>query len=335
MSGSSPISSCHCALFGFGLFFSLSLCAQQPLGTSPVNPSSQITERTTPPLPPVAKPPVDYFRSLLAMTSIERREFLANRPAETQKLILAKVQEYEALKPEQCELRLRVTELRWYLLPLLHAPATNRTERLNAIPGDLRSLVQDRLEAWDKLSPDVQRQLLDNESTVRFYFELAGRTPEQQAATVTNFPAANREKIESDINRWQSLPDEQRRAIASHFYQFFELTPAEQAKTLRILSEPERLQIEKTLAAYGNLTPAQRVQCLRSFQKFASLSPEERLQFLKNAERWELMTPSERQSWRNLVSNLSNQPPLPPRFNAPPSPSQLRPASSIVATNAN
>jgi hypothetical protein len=335
MSGSSHISGCHRALLGFGLFFALSLCAQQPLGTGPIKSSGQITERTTPPLPPVAKPPVDYFRSLLAMTPIERREFLAERPAETQKLILAKVREYEALKPEQCELRLRVTELRWYLLPLLRAPATNRTDRLSAIPGDLRDLVKDRLEAWDKLGPEVQKELLDNESTVRFYFELAGRTPEQQAATVTNIPAANREKIESGINRWRSLPDEQRQAIVSHFFQFFELTSAEQDKTLRTLSEPERLQIEKTLAAYGNLTPAQRVQCLRSFQKLASLSPEDRLQFLKNAERWELMTPSERQSWRNLVSNLSHQPPLPPRFNAPPSPSQLRPASSIVATNAN
>jgi hypothetical protein len=57
------------------------------------------------------------------MAPAERREFLANRSPEAQKLILAKVKEYEALRPEERDLRLWVTELRWYLLPLLESSA--------------------------------------------------------------------------------------------------------------------------------------------------------------------------------------------------------------------
>jgi DNA-binding transcriptional ArsR family regulator len=284
---------------------------------------------------------VDFFRSLLAMTPIERRESLANRTPEAQKLILAKLQEYQSLRPEESELRLRVTELRWYLLPLLSTPATNRAAALSAVPAGLRNLLEDRLHEWDKLDAEVQKELLENESTVRFYFELAARTPEQQAESVTNMPAAGREKLESGLRRWQALTDEHRQAVVVHFNQFFDLTAAEKEQTLRTLSEPERLQIEKTLRTFGSLTPGQRAECLRSFQKFASLSPEERQQFLKNAERWERMTPSERQSWRKLVSSLSRQPPLPPGFRVPipgPPPPILRQPSSAPAswaTNSN
>jgi hypothetical protein len=126
-----------------------------------------------------------------------------------------------------------------------------------------------------------------------------------------------------------------------NFYQFFNLTAAEKARTLSTLSEAERLQIEKTLNTYEGLNASQRTQCLKSFQKFASLSPAERQEFLKNAQRWEHMTPSERQSWRYLVSNISHQPPVPPGLLPPeapkPPPGAVRtPASSsVLVTNSN
>jgi predicted Fe-S protein YdhL (DUF1289 family) len=290
----------------------------------------------------VAKPPVEFFRGLLAMGPAERREFLANRSPEAQKLIMAKVQEYEALKPEERDLRLWVTELRWYLLPLLGTSATNRSSQLALIPdGRMRELVEARLMQWDTLSPEVQKQLLDNESLVRFYFELAARTPAQRAEAVTNLPPAAQGTLDQGIHRWQALTDEQRQAVMRNFYQFFNLTAVEKARTLSTLSEAERLQIEKTLNTYEGLNASQRSQCLKSFQKFASLSPTERQEFLKNAQRWEQMTPSERQSWRYLVSNVSHQPPMPPG-RLPPEPPKRSPgavrtpaSSSVVVTNTN
>ena len=81
------------------------------------------------------------------MTPEQRKQAVANRPPETQKQILAKVREYLSLKPEDREARLQATELRWYLFPILHTPATNRPAQLAFIPADLRKLAEDRLAA--------------------------------------------------------------------------------------------------------------------------------------------------------------------------------------------
>jgi flagellar motor switch protein FliG len=217
-------------------------------------------------------------------------------------------------------------------MPLLTGSVTNRAARLVGIPDILRPLVEDRLREWDKLPPQVQRDLLDNESTVRFYFDLATRTPDQQAQSVTNMSPAMRQQIEDGIQRWQRLSDQQHSEIVQHFSQYFDLTPPEQARTLSTLSEPERAEIDKTLQSFRKLSPAQRGQCLRSFQKLVSFSPADRQEFLKNAERWEQMTPTERESWRNLVSTLSHEPPLPPgprtpQVPGPPPPNLFHPAA--------
>jgi hypothetical protein len=101
--------------------------------------------------------PVDFFRQLLAMTPEEREEFLTNRPPEIRDRILAKVREYLALDPDERELRLRATELRWYLLPLLResrGPIAPRAWRRSRT--DLRELVASRLEQWSILPPPLQ-----------------------------------------------------------------------------------------------------------------------------------------------------------------------------------
>src|SRR5260221_2053567 len=97
------------------------------LSAQPVIPGStdvaKVNQADTPPPPTAPRSPVDLFRSVLIMSPLERREFLGQRTPEAQKLILAKIREYEGLTPELRDLRLRVTELRWYLLPLLNTPA--------------------------------------------------------------------------------------------------------------------------------------------------------------------------------------------------------------------
>ncbi|MEI9866098.1 MAG: hypothetical protein WDN00_16405 [Limisphaerales bacterium] len=103
------------------------------------------------------KSPVDFFRQLLAMTPDERNDFLTNRQPQVRVRILAKVGEYESLNPNERELRLRATELRWYLMPLLHESPTNRTARLALIPADMREIVEARLLQWSILPPSVAR----------------------------------------------------------------------------------------------------------------------------------------------------------------------------------
>jgi hypothetical protein len=335
-------------LLGVGHLLSASLPAQpatklpaatpsnSPAATQLVIKSPELPE--PPPPPPAPRSPIGFFRELLAMNAAERKQALTNYTAtpERRTQILAKVREYESLKPDDRELRLRVTELRWYLRPLMTAPATNRATQLALIPQPVRQLVEDRLREWDKLPPDVQKDLLGLEPTLQYFAEIEGRNEKQRLQILTNISPARRAMLEKGVQQWSSLSEDQRRKTLSRFDQFFQLNTAEKDKALKTLSEPERRQIEKTLQVFGSLPSDQRSQCIRSFAKFASLSLAERQQFLKNAERWKLMPPSERQAWRELVDRLP--PPLPPDPSSlpplPPSPPHPRPRP-VIATNAN
>jgi hypothetical protein len=112
---------------------------------------------------------VDLFRKLLAMTTRPGSMiFLTNRPPAVRLRIQAKLREYAALDPNERELRLRATELRWYLLPLLHESPTNRAAQLTAIPADLRALVNARLLQWDILPPPLQTEFFESEHALRY-----------------------------------------------------------------------------------------------------------------------------------------------------------------------
>lgn len=284
---------------------------------------------TLPSTPSSAKTsPVEFFRKLLAMTPAEQKDFIADRSPEHQKRILAKVREYESLKPDQRELRLRVTELHWYLSPLLTAPATNRAEQLAAIPAENRVAVEDRLREWDKLPVAAQRELLDNETTLHHFTQI-------ESATEQSISAARREKLSAGVADWQKRPAEQRQKMLARFNQFFDLTAAEKNRALEKLSNSERAPMEKTLAKFEKLPKAQRDASVQAFAKYTAMSLAERQDFLKNAERWRVMSAEEQQAWRELVQKLPPaMPPMPPGFkdnSMPP----LPPAPvSAIATNA-
>jgi hypothetical protein len=268
--------------------------------------------------------PVDFFRQLLAMTPDERENFLTNRPPEIRERILAKVAEYEALDPDERGLRLRATELRWYLMPLLRASPTDRAARLARTPDAIRPLVQDRLQEWEILPPQLQQEFLDNERILRYFAHV----------DVSNGPPEDvwhHEPSDADRAHWDALSEAERRQIAAGFNQFFELTPDEKMKTLNTLSDVERRQMEKTLQAFDKMPAAQRAECVNSFSKFASMSMSEQTEFLKNAARWSQMSPAERHAWRDLVAHVPEWPPLPVGF-VMPVPAESNPA---VATNHN
>ncbi len=229
--------------------------------------------------------------------------------------ILDKVREYLALAPNERELRLRATELRWYLTPLFKIAPADREASLAQVPDELRDLVKSRLARWDALSPQVQKEFLDNDRTLHYFARIE----------TTNSVAAN--------------PEQQK--IADEFNRFFEFTPEETQRALNTLSTAERAQMEKTLETFSKLPPAQRAQCIRAFTEFASMSPSDRAEFLKNAESWSKMPPKERQAWRVLVAEVPKWPPMPPTLLMPPVPPpplppnpRLAPRTQpVVATN--
>jgi hypothetical protein len=263
-----------------------------------------------PPLP-VRYSPVDSFRRLLVMPTAERKEYLETRNADFRNRILEKIREYQKLTPEERELRLRATELRWYLEPLLKVAPTNRPAELATIPAGIREMVAARLQQWDRLSPAVQQSLLTNQH---------GATYIASVTTATNSPP--------------SPVIAMRRAMAARFDRLFDLTPAEKQTVLASLSEAERRQMEKTLEKFQQLPAAQRRVCILSFKKFVGMNADERQDFLKNAQRWAQMSPSERQAWRELVSAAPNLPPLPiVAVPKPPVPVDLRKPAPAPTTN--
>jgi predicted Fe-S protein YdhL (DUF1289 family) len=283
------------------------------------------------PLIPHSKSPVDLFRELLALTPAGRENYLTNRPPEIRNRILAKVREYEALDPNDRELCLRATELRWYLLPLMRESPTNRAARLAVIPDDLRDLVKTRLDLWNILPPPLQQEFLDNERALR-YFTRVDSPNNPPMPPIPPGRGRHHGPQDHDLARWNALPENQRQKITAQCNQFFELTPEEKQETLNTLSDAERQQMEKTLETFGKLPLGQRLTCIRAFTEFAGMSAQGKQDFLKNAQRWSQMSPKERQTWRDLVTQVPEWPPLPPGFGMPSTMPSVHP---FVATNHN
>jgi Protein of unknown function (DUF3106) len=257
------------------------------------------------------KSPIENFRKMLNMPAAERDQFLTNYPAEKRAQIAEKVREYQMLPDPLRELRLRTTELRWYLLPLLNAPATNRAERLKLIPEPYQKLVAARIEEWDLWPPDFKRNMLEYETTMDF---VRTGAVGQMKVGIETLPPQERRELEQKLARWQALPPPQRQQMFAAFQHYFDLSEEERDKTLRALSEPERQETEKVLDPIGKWSKSQQEKYIAAFQQFGNMSFQERQQFLKNAERWKQMSEAERAAWRDLMKMI---PPLPPDF-APP-----------------
>jgi len=174
-----------------------------------------------PPLPTAAKSPVAVFRELLAMSLAERKAFLTNRPPEAQKRILAKVREYETMRPDDRELRLRVTELRWYLLPLMTQGPTNRTAQIAAVPENSSNwsrIVCGCGTSCRRLCRRSSWKTRRRCSSLRVeYCFLRGST----AQDAGKHAQERRQRLEAAITKWNSMPEEERRKIVLRFNQFF------------------------------------------------------------------------------------------------------------------
>lgn len=256
--------------------------------------------------PLLAKSRIAFFRDLLEMSPAERKQALAAYSPAKRQGLEAKIKEYEALSPEQRELRLMVTELQDYLLPLMAFPATNQAAQIALLPTNIAPMVLVRLQKWDELPTEQQKEVLENKRLFEQLTKFASISPIQQNQVLTNMPPPQREALQQSLVKWQSLSRERRQEISQHVLEIFELTPAEKQKIFRTVSEAERIQIEKTVRLYYDLNPKSKVRVRAGLEKFCQLSPSEFQGFLRNAERWQALSPSERKAWRDLVASASN-----------------------------
>ncbi|HTR40650.1 MAG TPA: DUF3106 domain-containing protein [Pseudomonadales bacterium] len=238
--------------------------------------------------------PIDYFRHLLVLSPQQRESALAGKSPVVRTKILAKVNEYAALDPNEREVRLEATELRWYLVPLMHAAPADRDTQLARVPVNIRVIVTTRLMQWEILPPGLQREFLENEHVLGYFSGLDS----------TNNPAGATAPTSDEQSRWDALPASERNAMLGQFNQFFALSPAEKQKAIGGLSNIERAQMEKVIGTLNGLPPLQRAQCLRACAKFASMTPQQRAEFMKDAQRWSEMSPAERKAWADLATHV-------------------------------
>ncbi|HZV34442.1 MAG TPA: DUF3106 domain-containing protein [Verrucomicrobiae bacterium] len=326
----------HTTLF-LPLVLAIGIGVSSSLRAQPAVPSVRAENAASvipPPLPPLTSP-VDQFRALLALSPAAREGHLTNRPPAIRQRILAKLQEYDAMKPDERELRLRNTQLRWYLLFFMQMPPANRAPQLAAVPEADRPFVQAHLDDWDKLPPDEQAEILKYEKVIENLLARGFTNP----AVTTNIISSDFKNLDAFLK----LPQEQRQQMYDGFQRFFELSDAEKEKTLGVLPPAERVQMEAALKKFAQLPKARRARCLNSFSEFSNMNEAEREEFIRNAERWRELSPAERQAWRELVYRLPKGPPLPPGIAIPPPLPPMPPVrhgslqvnNAVQATNSN
>lgn len=329
----SPMSRPRICLPGAVALFLLAVLAA-PVPTSAAAGPEGAPATSTNPLAAVA-----YFRQLLAAAPAERGRMLAGKSAQQLRVLTNSIRSYLALPEAERETRLRALELRSLLAPLLRLAPAERAARLQEMPGDYRPLLEERLAYWDRLSTNLQQQVLEEERATRFGstralvenrpvlppMPLSGLSPERQAALL---PV---------LTPWQATTPARQRDVITAFTNLFDRPGDQQSRRLDPLplSAEERALIEKALEAFRRLEPLQRQACVNGFRKFAELSPAERVQFLRNAEAWQKMSPEDRQRWRDLVNRMPPMPPIPPGFGTPRPPAPPAPsAASSYASNA-
>jgi len=278
-----------------------------------------------PALPPLPKAhsPVEYFRKLLAATPSERDVMLKDRSESQRVVINTKIADYVILPPPVREWRLKATELRWYLLPLMQREPDLRGELLRMVPDEDRSLVELRLRQWDSLPPDEREEMLNSQIALG-YLARPTKVPVRTAQSQSD---PKLRKLESSVASWQRLPAIKRELITKQFNSFLALNSSEKQKTLDLFTGSERAQLQKTVHSFEGLSEDARLRCIDAMQKIARMSGDERVAFLRNAERWKSLSEQERRQWRTMVTKV---PPLPPGL-LPPSPPGV--SSASVETN--
>jgi hypothetical protein len=253
------------------------------------------------------------FRQALQSTPEEQQALLASRAPKHRAYLEAQLREFSGLSPAESEARLRLLELRYYLRPLLKMPASNRTEQLRLVPTHYRAAVQDRLSAWDALSPSEREGLLDDHAAASWLC----RSPAGQARAAST--ATEPPRLESTFARWQRLSATEKRRMVESLERFFQFDESQKDRTLREVSRQGQTEVADFMAQLDELPPAERQKCLHALERFAGLPRSERQRFLQNAVRWAAMSDEERRAWRNLQAKL---PPLPPTL--PPRPPLAR-----------
>jgi hypothetical protein len=279
-----------------------------------------------PPVPPLSKSPVEFFRRLLVMSPEERTAALTNRSDKAQRIILSRINEYSAMPRGERELRLGAMHLRWLLLPMMRTGPAERAQFIAGLSPEDRSLVGERLRRWEGIPAGLQAQFLEHEAAIDYFTRIQNSPLPPMPPGLSPEMDDQRRRLETGLNRWNSLSGADRSRMIGQFRDFFELGPQDLAKGMDHLKANERRLLDAARDRFGGLPVAQRREYMLAFERLAEMSSEQRAHFLRNVERWESMTAAERNVWRQLTKQVPELPPFPPGMFPP-----LPPGTNSVA----
>ena len=283
----------------------------------------------TAPIPPLSPSPIDLFRRLLATNAIGRDQFMFGKSVALRQYLESRIREFEVMPAEERNAKLQALELRWYMPHVMRLKPAERASRLETIPEPIRNVIRQRLLQWDILPPQLQQEVLDNETVIKFF-----ERPEQAGGSgkaLDAMSAGQRDELDKRYKKWMVLPEGERARIVRRFDDFMGMPEAAQSNALARLTDTDYAQMQQTFSQFGTLSKEQRVQAMQGFWKFAELSPAEQAAFLKTAERWRTMSEKDRELWRTVVARAQAA-----RTNAPPPlPGNVRvpETSTFLATN--
>jgi hypothetical protein len=273
---------------------------------------------------------VEPFRQLLGANVSEREKLLASRPETQREQFRKALRDYDSLAPAERERRLQALELRFLITYLIPMAPEARTQALARLPATNQPAVRERLDYWDRVSPDVQKQLLANERLMRDFINRIVSAPPRPPMPGGVSGSNMFRRINRAVSSWNSLPESKRAEAEQAFRKVFELGSTEAAAG--ILPPAELEEMKQALERFKYLSPAGRSSVLRNSGKLMEMSPEERQLFLRSAEEWQKLSPKDREAWRNLVNKLPVFPLDPPGLRMPPR--LPEPRTSLSATNA-
>jgi len=269
----------------------------------------------------VEQSPIVFFRGLLEKSPSERASALADRNDFQRRFILRKIAEYEAMDPGEAELRLKTTELRWYLKKLVRLEGRQRQAWLAGLEDSSRELLAARLNAWDTLSPAIQKGILEHEQTMEWVRKMDLATPEERTRMLAAQDPAERVEMEVRLKEWRKFSDSERERITALFMEFFELSEKERARILVRLSGDELKSVVPVISRLEVMDESELRQYVAHFNQMAAMAPLSRYAYLNHARQWKILNRQQQSNWKGLVVELPPLPPSPPGMLPPPHPS--------------
>ena len=145
-----------------------------------------------------------------AQSRLCTRQDLTSRSEKSRQVILERLEEFDKLQPDEREVRLERMKLRAQLLPLLSTPPAQRKLLTASLPEADRLALQDRLQLWDQLGQELQKQVLENEGMLNCIMPVRTVSSNELHRVMLSLPESDRLKIATNWQRFQQIPPKDR-----------------------------------------------------------------------------------------------------------------------------